>query len=209
MELKEYITRSSTPEPKVLSELTRDTHLSVTAPRMLSGAVQGRLLSVLVGAKNPRRVLELGTFTGYTAVAMGLAMQTGELVTIDLDDETEALAQKYIDRAGLGARVRQIRGRGALEVLPELEGVFDLVFVDANKREYLDYYNALFDHNLVASGTLIIADNTLWDGKVADPTATDAQTQGVRAFNDAVVADPRVEVVVLPLRDGISLIRVN
>lgn len=210
MELNDYIAAKSTIEPEVLRELTRATHLSVTAPRMLSGAVQGRFLSLLVGLTKPQRVLELGTFTGYTAIAMGLAMQAGsELLTVDLDDETEALAQQFIDQAKLTPIVRQLRGRGALEVLPELGGAFDLVFIDANKREYLDYYNALFDNQLIKSGALIVADNTLWDGKVLDPTATDAQTQGVRAFNDAVVQDPRVEVVVLPLRDGISLLRVK
>ena len=209
MNLFDYITAKSTAEPEVLAELTRATHLSVTAPRMLSGAVQGRLLSVLVGVKQPRRVLELGTFTGYTAVAMGLAMGEGsELITVDIDDETESLAQRFIDQAGLGDRVRQIRGRGALDVLAELDGAFDMVFIDADKRQYLDYYKSLFNNNLVAKNTIIIADNTLWDGKVCDPACSDAQTEGVRALNDAAAADPRVEVVLLPVRDGLSLIRV-
>lgn len=208
--LDDYVAMHSSAEPEILKEVTRQTNLRVVNPRMISGHVQGRLLAMLTSLVKPRRVLELGTFTAYATIAMALEMDEGsELVTIEIDDELEDMAAEFIEKAGVRNIVCQEIG-DAMEVMNRLDGHFDMVFIDADKRKYLDYYNLLFEKNLVTLSTLIIADNTIWDGKVLEETAKrDTQTIGIKEFNDFVAADPRVEKVMLPLRDGLTLIKVK
>ncbi|WP_300725675.1 O-methyltransferase [uncultured Rikenella sp.] len=211
VELERYILDHISPEEPVLAELDRQTHLRMIQPRMLSGHWQGALLEMFVRMVDPLYVLELGTFTGYSAIAMarGLSRQGAELHTVEIDDELQDFAARYIERAGLRERIVQHIGP-ALEVVPALGRVFDLVFIDADKREYPDYYRMLMEGGWVRSGSIILADNVLWSGKVADlPKKNDRQTQGILTFNRMVRDDPRVEQVMVPLRDGLTIIRVK
>lgn len=211
--LERYVHDHTEPEEALLRELDRETHLRVVAPRMLSGHVQGKLLKMLVRMARPRRVLEIGTFTGYSALSMAAGLTEGaELHTIEADDELEPLARSFFDRSPHGEKIRLHIG-SALDVAPALGGTFDLVFIDGDKREYPEYYRMLMGDNdgkaLVGSGSLLIADNILWSGKVVQPAAhNDRHTQALVAFNRLVVEDPRVENVIVPLRDGLNLIRV-
>jgi caffeoyl-CoA O-methyltransferase len=203
---EQYILNHIEPECPVLKELDRETHLKVPGARMLSGHLQGQVLAMLSQMIRPRRILELGTFTGYSAICLARGLdETGRLITIELDDELEDMAHKYFFKAGFRQQIFQIIGP-ALEIVPELNEKFDLVFLDADKREYVAYYNLVFDK--VRRGGYIIADNTLWSGKVLEPPAPDdEQTQGVIAFNELIKNDLRVEKVILPLRDGMTIIR--
>lgn len=211
--LERYVHDHTEPEEALLRELDRETHLRVIAPRMLSGHVQGKLLKMLVRMARPRRVLEIGTFTGYSALSMAAGLDEGaELHTIEADDELEPLARSFFDRSPHGQKIRLHIG-SALNVAPALGGTFDLVFIDGDKREYPEYYRMLMGDNggeaLVGSGSLLIADNILWSGKVVQPVAhNDRHTQALVAFNRLIVEDPRVENVIVPLRDGLNLIRV-
>ena len=205
-DLEAYILQHSEPEGTLLADLSRETHLNVLRTRMLSGHLQGRFLKLLCQLIQARRVLEIGTYTGYAAISMaeGLA-DGGVLHTIDCNDELEDFVRTYIHRAGLEERVVFHVG-DALEVIPRLDEVFDLVFIDADKREYVAYYQAVFDK--VRPGGLIVADDVLWDGKVVTVLAKpDAQTRGILAFNDFVQQDSRVENVLLPVRHGLMLVR--
>lgn len=207
--ITDYIIDNSTPIDPILKELERKTHLLTTRPRMLSGAVQGSTLRLLAKMLAPRRVAEIGTFTGYSAICMAGGMSEGsELHTIDVDDETAYIATDFFTQSGLSSIITQHLG-SALDVIPSLGGVFDMVFMDGNKREYIDYYNMLLDGGYVASGSVIVADNVLWDGKVIEEEAHDKQTNIIREFNAMVAADSRVDVIILPFRDGMSLIRVK
>ena len=205
-EIERYILEHIDAEDPVLQELDRETHLKVLGARMLSGHLQGQLLTLLSKMIQPERILEIGTFTGYSAIclAKGLA-ETGKLITIELDDELEDMAQKYFAKAGLQHKIIQLIGP-AIEIILSLSETFDLVFLDADKREYVGYYNRVFDK--VRSGGYIIADNTLWSGKVLDePASGDEQTLGIIAFNEMIKNDSRIEKVILPLRDGMTIIR--
>ena len=212
--LERYIHDFSAPEEELLRELDRETHLRVVAPRMLSGHIQGKLLELLVRMLRPRRILEIGTFTGYSALCMAAGLDAeGELHTTEVDDELEPLAQSFFDRSPHGSKIRLHIG-SALAIAPALGGVFDLVFIDGDKREYPDYYRMLMGDDgrrpLVRSGSVLIADNILWSGKVVEPVArSDRHTQALLEFNRMAAADPRVENVSLPLRDGLNLIRVK
>ncbi len=212
--LERYIHEFSAPEEELLRELDRETHLRVVAPRMLSGHIQGKLLELLVRMLRPRRVLEIGTFTGYSALCMAAGLDAeGELHTTEVDDELEPLAQSFFDRSPHGRKISLHIG-SALDVAPALGGVFDLVFIDGDKREYPDYYRMLLGDDggrpLVRSGSVLLADNILWSGKVVQPVAhNDRHTQALLEFNRMAAADPRVENVILPLRDGLNLIRVK
>ncbi len=208
MTLEEYISSHSTPENEVLNAITRDTHVHILNPHMLSGHVQGRVLSMMSWMIRPKRILELGTFTGYSALCLaeGLA-EGGKLVTIEHNDELEETIRRNLARSPLGEKIELIIG-DAKEVLnrPRLVDTFDLVFMDADKREYCAYLEAVYP--LVPVGGFILADNTLWDGHVVDPAYDkDKQTLGLRAFNDKVKEDDRFEQVILPLRDGLTIIR--
>ncbi len=208
MTLEEYISVHSTPENEVLQAITRDTYVHVLNPHMLSGHVQGRVLSMISYMIRPKRILELGTFTGYSALCLaeGLA-EGGKLVTIEHNDELEETIRRNFARSPLGEKIDLLIG-DAKELLhrPSVVDTYDLVFIDADKREYCAYQDLVYP--LVPVGGFILADNTLWDGHIIDPAYDkDKQTLGLRAFNDKLKEDNRFEQVILPLRDGLTLIR--
>ncbi len=209
--LEAYVKEHSTKEDNILTSLERKTNLYSVQPRMISGQVQGKILQMLVDMLKPQRVAEIGTFTGYSAICMARAMAPGsELHSIDINDELSYIPEEYIEKAEVDDIVTLHIG-SALDVIPKLGGCFDLVFMDGDKREYPQYYNMLMDGGYVKSGSYIFADNTLWDGKVADlkpKDYKDAYTMGILEFNKMVVEDSRVEVVMVPFRDGMSLIKV-
>ena len=210
MTLEEYISTHSTPENDILASITRETHLHVLNPHMLSGHVQGRVLSMISHMLHPNHILELGTFTGYSALCLAEGLEEGgKLVTIEHNDELEEMIRRNLARSPLGDKIELIIG-DAVERVKELTNErvkeFELVFIDADKREYCAYLEALYP--LVPVGGFILADNTLWDGHIVDPAYDkDKQTLGLRAFNDHVAADERFEQVILPLRDGLTIIR--
>lgn len=207
MELDDYICAHISEEPEQLRRLYRDTHLRHLYPRMCSGHAQGRLLKMLTQMVRPRRVIELGAFTGYSALCIAEGMPPGaELHTIEIDDEMADELRATFDASPRASDIHLHIG-DALEVIPALPGEWDMAFIDANKRNYTAYYEALLPR--MNPGGYILADNTLWGGKVTDPSSHDPQTEGIRAFNDLVARDPRVETVILPLRDGLTLIRVK
>ncbi len=206
MTLDEYISLHTTPENEALQSITRDTHVHILNPHMLSGHVQGRALSMISHMIRPKRILELGTFTGYSALCLaeGLA-EGGQLVTIEHNDELEETIKRNLSRSSLCNLIELIIGDCKSE-LKKIEGPFDLVFIDADKREYCAYLDLVYP--LVPVGGFILADNTLWDGHIIDPAYNkDKQTLGLRAFNDQLAADDRFEQVILPLRDGLTIIR--
>ncbi len=207
MTLEEYISLHTSPENEVLEAITRDTHVHILNPHMLSGHVQGRVLSMLSHMIRPKRILELGTFTGYSALCLaeGLA-EGGRLITIEHNDELEETIQRNLSRSPLCERIELRIGDCKLVIGDLKDQVFDLVFIDADKREYCAYLEAIYP--LVPVGGFILADNTLWDGHIIDPAYDkDKQTLGLRAFNDKLKEDDRFEQVILPLRDGLTLIR--
>jgi len=204
--LEQYVLAHIDAEPDNLKKLDRDTHLRLLYSRMCSGHLQGRLLKMLVRMINPRQVLELGTYSGYSALCMaeGLLRDDACIHTIEIEDELEDFLHEHFAQSPYGNRVNLHIG-DAVKVLSEVEGDFDLAFIDANKRDYVEYYDMVLPR--IAPGGFIIADNTLWDGKVVDwGKHLDAQTAGILEFNDRVAADPRVEVVIVPLRDGLTII---
>lgn len=206
--LDNYILDHIDDEDEILTELDRETNLKVLGARMISGHLQGQVLTMLSKMIRPVSILELGTFTGYSAICLAKGLQNGgKLITIEIDDELEMLARSYFEKAGLQDKIEQRIG-SAIDIIPQLNDKFDLVFMDADKREYLTYYNLLIDK--LESGAYIIADNTLWNGKVLDtPKSDDYQTKGILEFNALVKNDKRVEKVILPLRDGMTVIRVK
>ena len=212
--LERYLHAHSSPEPELLAELDRETHRRTVQPRMMSGHLQGRLLELLVRMIRPRAVLEIGTFTGYSALALAAGLDDdATLDTIETDDELQELAQSFFDRSEHGHKIRLHIG-SALKLAPRLGRRFDLVFIDGDKREYPAYYRMLMGDGggktLVGSGAVLLADNILWSGKVIGPVArNDRHTQALLEFNRTVADDPRVENVILPLRDGLSVIRVK
>lgn len=216
MTLPEYIEQHSSPESPVLQQITRSTHLEVINPRMLSGHVQGRVLSMLSQMIRPKRILELGTFTGYSALCLAEGLtEDGKLITIEHNDEMEDSIRRNLALSPLGEKVELVIG-DAKEAMRRLgegreakgAGVFDLVFIDADKKEYCDYLDLVLP--LMRKGGWILADNTLWDGHIIESAYDkDKQTVALRAFNDKVAADNRLEKVILPLRDGLTIIRVK
>ena len=193
-----------------MHRLERETYLRVINPRMISGHLQGKFLEMLVRMLRPRRVLEIGTFTGYSALSIARGLEEGALLdTIEVDDELEDIAAKYFEASEYGSRIRQHIG-SALDIVPHLGECYDMVFIDGDKREYPAYYNMLMEGGYVKSGSFMLADNILWYGKVAQPIAhNDKHTEAIVEFNRMVVADSRVESVIIPIRDGINLIRVK
>lgn len=206
-ELEDYIEAHISPEPAHLKRLERLTNLRLINGRMCSGHLQGRLLKMLTMMIRPRRVLELGTFSGYSALCMAEGLEEGAtLLTLEAFDELEDFIRESLDSAGeIGKRV-ELRIGPALETMKGLpDDMFDLVFMDADKREYPAYYEEAM--RLVRPGGFIIADNTLWDGHVAEDGRHDAQTDAIKLFNERAASDSRAECVILPLRDGLTLIR--
>lgn len=203
--IDDYIRAHSDEEGQLLAALNRDAHVNLLQPRMLSGHLQGRVLKMFCRMTRPARVLEIGTYTGYATLCLAEGLPPGGHVdTIEINDEMEDFIRKYLDQSPFRDRVTLHIG-DARAVIPTLEGEFDLVFIDADKRHYSAYYDLVFPR--VRPGGLILADNTLWDGHVVEsPTPTDRQTLGIMAFNDMIKRDDRVEKVILPLRDGLTLI---
>lgn len=204
--LDEYILQHSTPEDEVLKELYRETYLKVLYPRMVSGHIQGKLLEMLSHMIRPEKILEIGTYTGYSAICLARGLKEGGLLhTVEINDELKDMTVKYIAMAGLQDRIVLHTG-DARKVIPEIGGPLDLVFIDGNKQEYLDYYHLVMP--LLKTGGYILADNVLWDGKVLSQLKShDKYTRGIVAFNDFLARDDRVEQVILPVRDGFTLIR--
>lgn len=203
--LNDYIAAHSSPEGDYLYRLYRATNIEILNPHMASGHVQGRFLKLLVKMIRPKNILEIGTYTGYSAICMAEGLDTdGKLYTFEVDDELEDFTRRWIEGSPVADKIIFTIG-SALEIVPSLGRRFDLVFIDGNKREYIEYYEMALEH--LNEGGWILADNTLWDGHVIDPAYKDAQTNGVRAFNDYVRNDSRVEEVILPLRDGLTIIR--
>ena len=204
--LDEYVCQHSENEPSVLKDLNRKTHLSVMQPRMLSGHFQGRVLSMLSHMIQPQRVLEIGTYTGYSALcfAEGLA-PNGKITTIDVNEELEDLVREYIEKAGMTNEVEYLIG-DAKELIPKLNEEFDIVFIDADKKNYCNYYDLVFDK--VRTGGYIIADNVLWSGKVLeDYDSLDRETKVIMDYNNKIHEDDRVQEVLLPIRDGLMIAR--
>ena len=205
-ELEDYILAHIDAEPEHLHQLDRDTHIELLYSRMCSGHLQGRLLKMLVRMIRPKRVLELGTYSGYSAqcLAEGLLDDDAHIHSIEIEDELEDFLRRHFAQSPVGDRITLHIG-DCNDIVPQLGGEFDLVFIDANKRQYVEYYDLVMDH--LNNGGYIIADNTLWAGKVVDPKAQhEAQTLGILDFNDLVASDPRVETVILPLRDGLTIL---
>ena len=204
--LNRYIRRHSTLPSEALLWIEKQTNIRTNYPRMLSGPVQGELLKMLVEISGAERVLEIGSFTGYSSACMALGLPDGgHIDALELNDELEEMMREGWERAGVSDLITLHLG-DAVQTLGSLDGGYDFAFIDANKRQYLEYYELVLP--LMRSGGLIVADDVLWDGKVyADIPSGDAQTRALLEFNDRVASDPRVEVVMLPLRDGLSLIR--
>lgn len=211
MTIFDYIEQHSSPESDVLKQITRSTHLEVINPRMLSGHVQGRLLSMFSQMIRPQRILELGTFTGYSALCLAEGLtENGKLITIEHNDEMESAIRRNLALSPLGDKIKLVIGdaKEELKRLGERREAFDLVFIDADKKEYCDYLDLVLP--LMRSGGWILADNTLWDGHIIDPAYDkDKQTVALREFNDKVAQDSHLEKVILPLRDGLTIIQVK
>lgn len=208
MAIDQYILEHIDAEGDYLHALWRDTQLRLSYGQMASGHLQGRLLKMLVEMIKPQRVLELGTFSGYSALSMAEGLDEGaELHTFEIFDENEDFLQRWLGGSPYADRIHLHIG-DALELVPRMEVEWDLAFIDADKRQYVDYYNMLLPR--MRKGGFILADNTLWYGRVVEtPRESDLQTRGVQAFNDLVASDPRVEKVILPLRDGLTILRVR
>ena len=206
-DLQRYTENHTSPESDLLKRLDRETNLKALYPKMISGHLQGRLLSMFAHMIKPRRILEIGTFTGYSAICMaeGLA-KGGEIITIDKNHELQEMVKHYLDEAGISSQVNLIIG-DAMKEIPKLQGTFDLVYLDADKENYVKYFQLIID--LVNPGGYILADNVLWYGKVLEDSdkKLDVETRAIKEFNQMVQNDQRVENVLLPIRDGIMVIR--
>ncbi len=203
--LEEYILSHIDEEDSLLKELYRDAHVNLLRPRMLSGHLQGKILKMFCRMMQPKYILELGTYTAYATMCLADgASEDAEIHTIEVNDELEDFIRKYLHRTKLKEKIHLHIG-DAEQIIPTLNCEFDMVFIDANKRDYIAYYNMVFPK--VRKGGLIIADNTLWSGKVLEtPHYTDKQTIGIQQFNDMISKDKRVEKVILPIRDGLTMI---
>ncbi len=206
--IDQYAVNHSQPEPELLQELTRETWQKVLAPRMLSGHFQGRVLSMISKLVRPKNILEIGTYTGYSALCLAEGMtQDGTLHTIDINEELYDLQRTYFDRSGYGPQIIQHLGN-ALEIIPTLDMAFDLVFIDADKHNYLNYLELLLP--ILPSGAVILSDNVLWSGKVVEKVAPDdVDTQVLLEYNKALNENPKLETVLLPIRDGLTVTRVK
>jgi len=205
-EIYNYAETFTTEESPVLKKLNRETHVNILFPRMLSGKLQGSLLKMISNMVSPERILEIGTYTGYSAICLAEGLTAnGILHTIEINPELEEIERKYFGEVELTEKIKLHIGN-ALEIIPSINEKFDIVFIDADKENYLNYYNLVFDK--VRKGGFILADNVLWDGKVLEtPAPADTETKALQEFNQFVQNDERVENLLLPFRDGISIIR--
>jgi len=204
--LEAYITKHSEDEPELLQQLNRETHQKIMQPRMLSGHYQGRVLSMISKLVNPMSVLEIGTYTGYSAICLAEGLQkNGELHTIDVNEELIDFQRKYFDASGYGKQIHQHLG-DALEIIPKLDTTFDLVFIDADKENYANYFHLIMDK--LQPGGIILSDNVLWSGKVVEPLKKDdSSTKALIHYNQLLKDDDRVETLLLPIRDGLTVCR--
>ncbi|WP_372755773.1 O-methyltransferase [Labilibaculum sp.] len=205
-ELEDYILNHTETEESVLQDLTRETHVKMLRPRMLSGHLQGKFLKMTCQMIRPLRILEIGTYTGYSAISMAMGSDDKCVIhTIDCNDELEQFTRKFIKRSGFENRI-QFHIGDALDIIPQINEKFDLVFIDADKRQYIEYFEAIFPK--VKQGGFILADDVLWDGKVVgEVESKDKQTQGIIAFNEFIHKNEQVENLLLPIRHGLMMIR--
>jgi caffeoyl-CoA O-methyltransferase len=202
--VERYVEEHTSAESELFQRLAAETREKSSAPQMMVGQVEGGALALLVRLTGTKRVLELGTFTGYSSISMALALPSdGRVITCDVNPETTEIARRYAEEAGVAGRI-EYRTGPALDTIAELDGEFDLIFIDADKPNYVNYYEATLPK--LASNGLMILDNTLWSGRVADPQEDDENTRAIRAVNDRVLADPRVKNVLLTVRDGMNLV---
>lgn len=205
-DLLEYCVRHSSPQGDLLEWIYRQTHLKTMAPRMVSGPLQGRILSMISLLHKPRRILEIGTFTGYATLCLAEGLDPdGEIITLEIDNAYQHISDEAFSRSDYGGQITQLMG-DALELLPKLDGTFDLVFMDAKKKDYPVYFDMIIDK--MSSGGVILADNILWSGKVLNENK-DKTTEAIHRFNEKILEDPRVMSVILPIRDGINVIRIK
>ena len=203
--LEQYIEEYSSPEDPVLEDLYRQTHIRFINPNMASGHLQGKLLEFISRMVSPQNILEIGTFTGYSAICLAKGLKPGgKLITIELNDELTTFSQSYFERAGAESKIIQMTGN-ALEIIPGLDYMFDLVFIDGDKREYCEYFRQIIGK--VKPGGFILADNVLWGGQVLEKETTDPQAKGIINFNEMIRNETTLDEVIIPLRDGLMLIR--
>lgn len=204
--LDSYVVNHSEDEPELLQQLTRETYQKILQPRMLSGHYQGRVLSMISKLVNPTTILEIGTYTGYSALCLAEGLQKdGELHTIDINEELTDFQRRYFDASDFGHQIHGYMG-DALEIIPKLNVTFDLVFIDADKENYVNYFNLIIDK--LKSGGIILSDNVLWNGKVIEALDDkDVSTKAILEYNQLLKTDPRVETVLLTIRDGLTISR--
>lgn len=204
-EMVDYVEQHTSPEPELLRKINRDTHAHVLMPRMLSGHLQGRVLATFSHMIRPKAVLEIGTYTGYSALCLAEGLQDqGTLHTIDINEELEEKVRGYFQESPYHHQIHYHIGN-ALEIIPQLKAAWDIIFIDADKKNYVKYFDLVIDQ--LQPGGFIIVDNVLWSGKVVDPNKKDKDTEAIRSFNDNVHQDKRVENVLFPLRDGLMVLR--
>lgn len=206
-ELLAYCENHTSPEDELLQHISRETHAKVLMPRMLSGHLQGKTLELLVKLLNPKIILEIGTYTGYSGICMARGLgDEGKLITLDINDELEPMVRDFFEKSGLSSKIDYRLGN-ALDIIPQLPDKFDFVFIDADKANYTNYYNLVVDR--MNKGGVILADNVLWSGKVVAEIGKkiDKDTKAILDYNKLVHEDPRVENVLLPIRDGLMLAR--
>ncbi|NQY31396.1 MAG: O-methyltransferase [Flavobacteriaceae bacterium] len=206
-ELDDYVVAHSQKEPELLQQLTRETYQKILQPRMLSGHYQGRVLSMISKLVNPKTILEIGTYTGYSAISLAEGMQkNGQLHTIDVNEELVDFQRKYFDKSGYGNQIHQHLG-SAIDIIPTIDTKFDLVFIDADKPNYVNYFNIIIGK--MNPGGIILSDNVLWSGKVLEALQVkDESTKVLLEYNKLLNEDARIETVLLPIRDGLTISRV-
>jgi caffeoyl-CoA O-methyltransferase len=203
--LEKFLQDHTSAEDPVLADLYRQTHIRFVNPNMATGHLQGKFLEFISLMIKPRAILEIGTFTGYSAICLSKGLSPeGRLITIEINDELQQFARSYFVRSGMDEKIIQMTGR-AQDIIPELNNTFDLVYIDGDKREYTDYYRLVISK--LSPGGFILADNVLWGGKALEDSSSDPQAGGIIAFNQMIREDERVEKVTIPLRDGLMLIR--
>jgi predicted O-methyltransferase YrrM len=205
--IDDYAVAHSQKEPEILQELSKETWQKVLNPRMLSGAFQGRILSILSKLIKPKNILEIGTYTGYATLCFAEGLSSGgKIITIDKNEELETLQNKYFEKSGFRKQITQFVG-SAIEIIPTINEKFDLVFIDADKSNYINYFHLIIDK--MNSGGIILSDNVLWSGKVVEALdPKDRDTQVLLEYNKLMNEDPRIETVLLPIRDGLTISRV-